>query len=189
MNNLLKEITKKFSTREEQNKAIKKLVDSKYGVEYCKKEGIDHEEFYEMIISSRDEYLEYLEDREIELLLDDDYQAELYVAVCEEIDAAKKLMEKPGWAMLDLCITKRNLETLMSTDPEEAKRLDDEIPYPDKTMSDLEMAKITGYTRGRIVQETMRCKRLLRAAFQKRGLTEELFNAPETKFSYINPSE
>ena len=158
--NVLKEIMKKFPTREGQNQAIRTLTDD--------------DELYETLIAGRDEYLEFLEERESAILNDEVYLFELYNHVCEEIEKAEELMEKPGWEDLDFHITKRNLEALMSSQSGNDQRDEQWIPFEDKKMSAVEMAEVTGFTREYIVNLTKKIKRKVGVKFCNEGLRDEL---------------
>lgn len=180
--NVLTKIMKKFPTREGQNKAIRALTDD--------------DELYQTLIEGRDEYLEWLREKEKLLLQDDKYMSELYAVVCNQIEEAERFMSEPGWQALDLHVSKRNLEVMMSDKPEDLmsekasdKKRDKEwAPFQDKTMGDLEMAAATGLTRGRIVQATKEFARKFIRKCDSEGLRVELKEHLSKRKSYDDVS-
>lgn len=152
--NLLVKIIRKFPDREEQDAAVRKLMDD--------------DELYQNYLEHRDEYLEYLDEISAECKKDKKLIESVVMELEERLDRAEDLMNKPGWAALDFAISLRDLNAEFFGGKFDDSKI---CCYP--PMGDIEMASITGLSRGRVVQETKRCKRKLGVVAKRKGLAEE----------------
>lgn len=124
-------------------------------------------EKYELWLEHKDEYLEFR--REVKRMCEEDKAlVEGVVMELQSIlDEMHELTKKPGWETLCYEIELRNfrsqfLDGTYVANPTCVQH------YP--PMGDKEMAKATGLSRERIVQETKRCSRKLGQKLQQRGI-------------------
>lgn len=132
------------------------IIFNKTDTDEAVKEWLDDDEKYKIWLEHRDEYLEYRRLIKEECEADKGLVEDVVMELQEMLDGIRELTEKPGWEIL--CYEKelrdfrcQFLDGTYIPNPQCVQH------YP--PMGDVEMARLTGLTRERIVQETKRCER------------------------------
>ena len=136
-------------------------------IDAAAEEWLDDKEKYELWLEHRDEYLEFR--KELKRMCEEDKPLVegVVMELQETLDQIRDMTEKPGWEILCYEIEIRNFQSefLEGTYVENPSCVQH---YP--PMGDVEMAKATGLTRERIVQETKRCARKLGQKLKQKGV-------------------